>query len=577
VIDKLATYNASRLAAWSLTLDSKLRIADKIVATPDPLQSSLPRCMNESPTRRTNSMGGIHAGLPGSILDDSARRAEPGVKAGKPLILKSKFILLLILAASTAYAGTVTGTLQGPSGLPIKNGTLSFNLSQAGLIVGTGSVVPVTASCYTSTNGAVVGLPNPTAQVTSSINYGSGSLPGGIYYVETTFYSSGQETLPSPELRIQLTSSGTLTIGPQASFPSNATGMRVYIGTASGAETLQGSTTSSTAQYSQSTPLISGAAPPATNTSICSIAFNDTIIPYSGYSVSLTSSTGNAYPGWPQTWQLNGGSSGTINISAGAPLWNGVVIYPQPIFAQPLNNGPQSISGPLNFTGFNVVNVGALGVGTANPAWPIDVENGLINSSGGYLYNGLATSGQCLVGNGTAIVLGNCNTGTPVFYQTISNGSTFVAQEPVLAFLNNFQVANGGISTGVDLTFTGVTAGSYTNPTVTVDAYGRIGDISNGPTIPVTRDIIITTGICTTTTASYDVCTTGIYSWPSGGFADTNYTVMCTGQNPSGSAITGLFVTNKTASGFQLELQNGTSNGDHAVTLGEVDCHGSHL
>ena len=81
-------------------------------------------------------------------------------------------------------------------------------------------------------------------------------LPGGIYYVETTFYSGSQETLPSPELRIQLTGTGTLIISPQISFPTSAAGMRVYIGTTSGGETLQGQTSSSTAQYSQACPLI---------------------------------------------------------------------------------------------------------------------------------------------------------------------------------------------------------------------------------------------------------------------------------------------------------------------------------
>ena len=43
-------------------------------------------------------------------------------------MLKIKAFLLLIIATTTAYAGTVTGTLQGPSGLPVKNGTLNFSV-----------------------------------------------------------------------------------------------------------------------------------------------------------------------------------------------------------------------------------------------------------------------------------------------------------------------------------------------------------------------------------------------------------------------------------------------------------------
>ena len=95
--------------------------------------------------------------------------------------------------------------------------------------------------------------------------------------------------------------------------------------------------------------------------------------------------------------------------SNGAPLWNGTVIYPQPILAQPLNHGPQSISGPLNMTGYPLINVSALGVGTSTPSFPVDVENGYINTNLGYLVGGGAgTIGQCLVSNGTYFGPGSC-------------------------------------------------------------------------------------------------------------------------------------------------------------------------
>ncbi|MGB8535425.1 MAG: hypothetical protein WCD57_03350 [Acidobacteriaceae bacterium] len=59
--------------------------------------------------------------------------------------MKIRALLTLVMATATAYGGTVTGTLRGPSGLPVKNGTLNFVLQQAGLAVGTGSIVPTTA------------------------------------------------------------------------------------------------------------------------------------------------------------------------------------------------------------------------------------------------------------------------------------------------------------------------------------------------------------------------------------------------------------------------------------------------
>ncbi len=496
----------------------------------------------------------------------------------KPLFI---LVFLILTAASAAFAGTVSGTLQGPSGLPVKNATLQFNLKQAGLIVGTGSVVPVTASCYTSNDGSVVGMPNPLASPIASVNLGSGNMPGGIYYVETTFYTVGQggtaETLPSPELRIQLSTTGTLTVAPSIPFPANGAGMRVYIGNMSGNETLQGATTGSTAQFVQSASLIDGANPPATNSSPCIIAFNDTIIPYSGYNVSLLSARGNAYPGWPQTWQLNGGINGSVNISSGAPLWDGTIVYPQPILAQPLNNGPQSISGDLDFGGFDIDGAGAVGVGTRTPAWPIDVENGVINSSAGYLYNGGAgTAGECLVSNGAAFVPGVCFEAPALFYQTIAGNGTAQPQEPIADFSQRFALtdSSGTHSTEVDLAPSGVAAGSYTNASITVNGFGQVISASNGLTIPVIKTLEVSSGICSTPAAtSYASCTFGA-TWPSS-FADTSYTVSCTEGAASG-VVVALRLIAKTTSGITLQIQNGTADGAVSSTLASVDCIGVH-
>jgi hypothetical protein len=486
---------------------------------------------------------------------------------------------LFILAASMAvpgHAGTVTGTLQGPNGLPVKNGTLGFSLEQAGLMMGSGSIVPLTASCYTSIDGSVVGFPNPAANVSVSVQAGVGSLPSGIYYVETTYYLGGTESLPSPETRIQLTTAGTLIIAPPSDFPSNAAGMRIYIGTASGSETLQGETASSITQFSQSAGLFSGTRPPTSNTSRCTIAFNDTIIPYSGYDVSLSSSSGNAYPGWPQAWQLNGGVNGLIDISNGAPLWNGTIVYPQPLVAQPLSHGPQSVAGDLNFSGYSVVGAKSLGVGTSTPGWPVDVENGLINSIGGYLYNGGAgTAGECLVSNGSAFVPGSCTALRSSFYQTVQSNGTVQPQEPALDFSPSFSLSDAtGAKTSVGLASTGVSAGTYSNPTIHVNAAGQVTTANNGPAIPTIQTIIVNSGICTTGTAGFANCSM-VIPWPVP-FADNHYTVVCTPEQPTALALTATWVANKTANNFQYFIQNGDASGANAVSLNEIDCVGVH-
>lgn len=493
------------------------------------------------------------ADLVGIDIEVLRRRVR---RARRRLLSRACLMGIVFMTALPGFGGTITGTLQTPGGLPVANGTLAFTLRQAGLAIGSGGVVPVTSDCYTSTDGSIVGLPNPTASVESAIGYGSGSLPAGIYYVEVTFYAgspSAQESLPSPEARIQLTGAGTLAVSAPASWPANAAGMRVYIGMSSGGETLQGQTTGAGSQYSQSSPLAAGAAPPSTNNSICSIAFNDTIIPYTGYDVSLTSANGNSYPGWPQAWQLNGGANGTVNVSEGAPLWNGTVIYPQPIMAQPLNHGPQSISGPLNLNGYNLANAGAIGVGTSTPSWPVDVEDGasgFVNASGGYLAGGSGgTAGQCLVSNGTAFLPGACYTAPPVYYQKLELGGASQPQEPAIDFSSAFTLGDAaGSATNVDLANSGVEAGSYTDASITVNAKGQVTAASSGVAPGGTDDYFTFQGCSITSGSNPNTCN-GSVNFTSGGNTNPSFPAM-----PDGS----YFVTctpetgNEYGTGFSL-------------------------
>jgi hypothetical protein len=119
------------------------------------------------------------------------------------------------------------------------------------------------------------------------------------------------------------------------------------------------------------------------------------------------------------------------------------------------------------------------------------------------------------------------------------------------------------------------------NSTIT-ESGGVISAIQ--PAIPQTRDLIITSGICTTAATAYAQCSfpsSSLITWSSP-FADTNYTITCTGSDPtttgiSDPVVTQLFWINKQVSGFQLTIQNGSENGANAVTFTEIDCHGSHL
>jgi hypothetical protein len=269
-------------------------------------------------------------------------------------------------------------------------------------------VAPTTAECATSIDGSVVGTPNPleTPQVSPAF---SGTLPSGNYFTVFAWYDAASHvTLVSPEIQTQLSATGELVIAPPASgMPATAVGMQVYIATSSGTETLQGTTTGS-GSFTQSTALASGAAVPSTNNTICSLIANDAGWPTgTGYNVSLTTPGGDTYPGYPMQWQLLGPGN-SINLSAGLPRYNGVVNYPVPILAQPYGHAPQSISGPLSLTNYNLTQVGKIGLGTAVPAWAIDAEGagvlGAINANVGYLFNGAAPTGHVLLGNGNYYV-----------------------------------------------------------------------------------------------------------------------------------------------------------------------------
>jgi len=88
-------------------------------------------------------------------------------------------VLLISIVGIRVYAGTVTGQIQfASSGRGVPNGTLTFNLTQAAIVAGQGTVVTSGVNCYTDALGNIVGLPNPLTAPSLSSN-GSGSLAAG--------------------------------------------------------------------------------------------------------------------------------------------------------------------------------------------------------------------------------------------------------------------------------------------------------------------------------------------------------------------------------------------------------------
>jgi hypothetical protein len=277
-------------------------------------------------------------------------------------------IAAFMLATSVfSWAGVLNGRFVLPTtAVALQNATLTLALSQAATVPGSFSVVPLTVTCFTSTDGSVVGLPNPTVSA-SAYGTGSGSLPSGTYFVRWTYVGAGGESLPSPESVVKISATGSLVVNAPVSPPPTATGWNVYIGSNSGGETRQASLAAFTA-YTQSAGLATGSSVPASNSSTCTLQFNDATIPAPTYYVAtLTDSAQNLVAGFPQNWYLSGS---VVDVSQLVPLSsNPSVRYPEPILSTPASGEPQSVASSLNLNGYALENSSNVGPGIISGFW----------------------------------------------------------------------------------------------------------------------------------------------------------------------------------------------------------------
>jgi hypothetical protein len=107
-----------------------------------------------------------------------------------------KFLILgaVLVAAAKLWAGTLTGSIQTASGGTVNRGTLTFNLSQPGVVSSTASIVTSQFSCYTSAQGNVVAVPDPGNPVALSSRATSTASPS----IPTTFLIPSSTTARCP-------------------------------------------------------------------------------------------------------------------------------------------------------------------------------------------------------------------------------------------------------------------------------------------------------------------------------------------------------------------------------------------
>ncbi|MBZ5494450.1 MAG: hypothetical protein LAO76_26295 [Acidobacteriia bacterium] len=265
--------------------------------------------------------------------------------------------VLIALSVLNAQAGTINGVIQTPSGGPIRNGTLTLTLNQVANVPGTAQVVAQQVQCFTDNFGNLVGEPDQTAAPSGTATPGPGTLAAGTYFVKTAIQDASGVSNVSPEASFILSGPGTLIVNAPGTQPANATGFRVYIGATSGSETLQGTVTGTPgtwANFSQAAALSAGSAMPVSNTTVCTFAFTDSMIPSTTYyTINLVNAQGSKIAGYPiSTVRFYGGTNGSVNVSNGWPISFGGTIYPTPIISTPAANATQSIAGGLDLGTF---------------------------------------------------------------------------------------------------------------------------------------------------------------------------------------------------------------------------------
>lgn len=213
-------------------------------------------------------------------------------------------------------------------------------------------------------------------------------------------------------------------------------------------------------------------------------------LPTDGETPWYTQVTGN--------WNIIDTFAGTVVLYAPATGHNQTVTQPAATYlrvnALQLFGAPPSlafgVTAGVFSAGLSMPSPGVISTDANSPGDAAGTSTAAIFDAGtGFQVAGAAASGFALVGNGTDFVptaLSSLN-----FYQTVQSAAASRTQRPRLNFLSAFTATDnsGNTSTDVALAATGVTAGSYSNPILTVNPAGQITNAVSGG-ITVTQAIV---------------------------------------------------------------------------------------